>query len=117
MFRILNIALILAVVVVAAVVYNMKHDAENAAERVAHLQRAIDQEEEKIDLLKAEWSVLNQPSRLQRLVERYNTYLQLEPVEARQIASIDDLPTKPIDFTPFNRDPLGGYAAGGAVIR
>ena len=117
MFRILNIVLIFAVVIGAAVVFNMKHDAENAAERVARLQRAIDQEEGKIDLLKAEWSVLNQPARLQGLVERYNAYLQLEPLDAKQIASIDDLPTRPIEFTPFNDGPLGGYASGGAVIR
>ncbi|PTW58815.1 hypothetical protein C8N35_109119 [Breoghania corrubedonensis] len=117
MFRILNIVLILAVIVGAAVVYNMKHNAENAADRVAHLQRAIEQEEDKIDLLKAEWSVLNQPARLQRLVERYNAYLHLEPLQVKQIASINDLPTKPIQFTPFSNDPLGGYAARGTVIR
>lgn len=117
MLRILNIFLILAVIAGAAIVYGMKHDAEDAADRVADLQRSIDDEQEKISLLKAEWSVLNQPARLQRLVERYNAYLQLQSLEVDQIASIQDLPNKPINIVPFNDDPLGGYAEGGAVIR
>ncbi|MDJ0931145.1 MAG: hypothetical protein QNJ43_10235 [Breoghania sp.] len=61
--------------------------------------------------------MLNQPARLQRLAERYHFYLHLEPLKVEQIASIDDLPTKPINVTPFNNEPLGGYASGGAVIR
>lgn len=117
MLRIINIVLILAVVACAATVYGMKHEAENAAERVARLQRAIDDEHEQISLLKAEWSVLNQPARLQRLVERYNAYLQLQALEVGQIAAIEDLPAKPINFAPMNQDPLGGYAGGDTVIR
>ncbi|WP_319775564.1 hypothetical protein [Breoghania sp.] len=115
--RIINTVLILAVVAAAAVVYNMKHDAEDAAERVANLQRAISQEEERIALLKAEWSVLTQPARIQQLVERYNAYLQLEPLKVKQIASIEDLPTRPIELEPFAKPVLGGYAGGAGVIR
>ncbi len=43
-------------------------------------------------VLKAEWSVLDQPSRLQVLVERYSDYLDLKPLDVRQLARLDDIP-------------------------
>lgn len=117
MVRLLNVLFILAVIAGAAVVFGMKHDAERAAERVAQLQRDIDGERESISLLKAEWSLLNQPSRLQRLVERYNAYLQLEPLDVAQIAALEDLPAKPMNFDPYgDAAPLGGYAGGSSSV-
>lgn len=119
MVRWINVLFVLAVIAGAAAVFRMKHDAERAAEHVAALQRQIDEERETISLLKAEWSLLNQPARLQRLVERYNAYLQLEPLAVEQIAAMEDLPAKPMNFDPYgNGAALGGYAGGtGNVIR
>ncbi|AXS41336.1 hypothetical protein [Breoghania sp. L-A4] len=119
MVRLLNVLFMLAVIAGAALVYNMKRDAELTAEHTALLQRQIDEERETISLLKAEWSLLNQPSRLQKLVERYNSYLQLEPLEVEQIAALEDLPAKPMNLDPFGNDAsLGGYAGGSSnVIR
>jgi hypothetical protein len=117
MGRYLNILFVLAVVIGAAAVYDMKLAAKKSASRVAELQRQIDEEREAIRHLKAEWSLLNQPERLQRLVERYNTYLQLQPLEVEQIVSPEELPARPVMLEPIGgSDPMGGYA-GSAGIR
>lgn len=113
MVRVLNVLFILVAIAGAAAVFGMKHEAERASEHVAALQRQIDDERETISLLKAEWSLLNQPSRLQRLVERYNAYLRLEPLAVEQIAALEDLPAKPMNFAPYgDGSNLGGYAGG-----
>src|SRR5690606_27815995 len=72
MSRYTNAILALGVLAAAAAVYDMKHDAERSAEHVAALQRQIEDERAQLQMLRAEWSLLNDPSRLQRLVERYN---------------------------------------------
>lgn len=40
-------------------------------------------------ILKAEWSHLNDPSRIRRLSEKY---LKLSPITAKQFINIDDIP-------------------------
>ncbi len=95
MLRTINILLVLMMLVGAAVVYDFKYEAERATTRVARITRKIDAERDAIAILKAEWSLLNQPKRLQDLAERYRTYLELDPLEPTQIATIDDIPFKP----------------------
>ncbi|MEP3280386.1 MAG: hypothetical protein ABJN26_09285 [Stappiaceae bacterium] len=118
MIRYFNVLFVLVVLIGVAIVFELKRDAEQAAEHVADLKRQIAAEEEAISLLKAEWSLLNQPDRLQKLVARYNDYLELEPLAVEQIAEIDDLPTKPIQFDPvLGEDRLGGFAGGTVNIQ
>jgi len=117
MVRTLNILFILAVVIGAATVYDLKLAATKSAERVAELQRQIDEERDAIRHLKAEWSLLNKPDRLQTLVERYNDYLQLEPLDVKQIVTPEDLPARPVMLEPIGGDQMGGYAGSSAVIQ
>ena len=49
------------------------------------IEREIRFEEDTIDLLKADWSLLTQPSRLQKLAEIYQAELALQPIEPHQI--------------------------------
>ncbi|MHC5652690.1 cell division protein FtsL [Stappia sp.] len=117
MARFTNLILVAGVLGAAATVYNMKHDAERSAEHVAALQRQIEGERERIQLLKAEWSLLNDPSRLQGLVDRYNDYLHLEPLAVEQITRIEDIPVKPVEFEPIDGNAtLGGYAGTSAPV-
>ncbi|TIW00290.1 MAG: hypothetical protein E5V74_15535, partial [Mesorhizobium sp.] len=67
-------------------------------------------EEDTIDLLKADWSLLTQPSRLQKLADVYKTQLGLEPVGARQIGGLDDIPVKPLTIEDLSSQRLGGMA-------
>ena len=117
MTRYFNIALLVAMIVAAAAVYDRKYDAEIAAEKVAELRRDIEREKDLIQHLKAEWAMLNQPARLQELVERYNAYLQLGPVDSEQIVRVEALPVRPMDLTPYQDGAgLGGYAAGNGTM-
>ncbi|MBB3932924.1 hypothetical protein GGR25_003988 [Kaistia hirudinis] len=79
----------------AVVTYAMKDSAGRAADRVHKLRAEIAAEKEAITLLKAEWSVFDQPARLQELVARYGAVLKLQPIDVRQLGTIDDVPEKP----------------------
>ncbi|MHA1188948.1 MAG: cell division protein FtsL [Alphaproteobacteria bacterium] len=79
-------------------VFQVKYRAESLADQVASLQRDVDQEKEKLLLLKAEWSYLIQPARIQKLTENFYSRLQLQPLETGQITSIDLLPERPVSM-------------------
>ena len=102
MTRWLQVASVLAVTASAAFVFHVKYRSEAVAERVADLQRAVDEEQEAISLLKAEWSYLIQPSRVQDLIERHQERLELVPVSPEQIGTFADLPMRrpvvPVDM-------------------
>ncbi|NLH79817.1 MAG: hypothetical protein GX458_03095 [Phyllobacteriaceae bacterium] len=91
----INFVLIGLMLIGAGVVYDFKYEAEKATARVAKINRQSEAERDAIATLKAEWSLLNQPKRLQELVEKHHTYLELDPLDPTQIGSIDDIPFKP----------------------
>jgi len=113
MFRTTDIVLIAVMVSAAAFTYKTKHEAEEQLLAVRKIEQQIRFEEDSIDLLKADWSLLTQPSRLQRLAETYQTELHLEPVEAKQVVGLNDLPTRPVDIQDFSSKRLGGMADSG----
>lgn len=92
MMRTINILLIAGMLAGAGVVYHLKYEAERATTRVAQLNRKIEHEREAIANLRAEWSIYNQPHRLQKLTEHYHTYLELEPLDPNQVGTIDEIP-------------------------
>ncbi len=110
MFRTSDIVLIAVMIAAAAFTYKTKHDAENRLDEVRKLERAIRMEEDTITILKADWSLLTQPKRLQKLAEVYQGELNLKPVEAHQFVKLDDLPAKPIQIEGPSMQPLGGMA-------
>ena len=67
MFRTSDIVLIAAMVAAAAFTYKTKHEAEDRQASLRKIEQQIRFEEDSIDLLKADWSLLTQPSRLQKL--------------------------------------------------
>jgi hypothetical protein len=81
----------LAAVSSAATVFVMKKDAAHDAEAIRELDRKIAAERQRISELLALWSGLDDPARLQALVERHNDVLRLEPMSARQIVKVDGL--------------------------
>jgi len=66
--------------------YNLKAQVEDQEKELARIQRAIEDEREAIQVLRAEWSYLNQPERLRRLGA---AKLELQPVAQRQLASME----------------------------
>lgn len=113
MRRLLYLFLVGLMVAGAGYTFEIKRRAENAAEDVRRLASEIQHERDTIDLLKADLSVLTQPSRLQELTERHADALQLETLKVEQIITLDELPQRPVDLTPFQQgEALGGFAGG-----
>jgi cell division protein FtsL len=118
MMRMINFLLIALMLVGAGVVYDFKYEAEKATAKVARINRKIETEKDAIATLKAEWSLLNQPKRLQELAEKHHAYLELDPLDPTQIGSLDDVPFKPavprVETPPTGSKPAGtGTGTGG----
>jgi len=94
MFRTSDIVLIAVMVAAAAMTYTIKRNAEVQVVAVHKLKAQIRTEEDTINLLKADWSLLTQPERLQKLTELYQPQLELAPVGGRQIVGMDALPPR-----------------------
>lgn len=97
MMRTIDIILIAIMLVAATVTYKIKHDAEKQVVEIKKIQRQIAFEKDTINLLKADWSLMTQPNRLQRLSDIYQTQLKLQPVDVTQIGLFDDIPLKQAD--------------------
>ena len=92
--RLLNIVLLILVVSTATLVFETKKRAARDAEEIEFLADKIAAEKQRISELNAEWSMLDDPARLQELVDRHNVLLQLEPMKAAQIGSFADIPMR-----------------------
>lgn len=102
-------------VAAAAFTYKTKHDAEDRKQILAKIEQQIRFEEDSLDLLKADWSLVTQPSRLQRLTTAYQAQLGLQPLDARQIVGLEELPAKPLSIEDLSGQNLGGMADSGAA--
>lgn len=74
--------------------YLVKQNVISIEQDLLIAQKEIFQLEESIHILKAEWSHLNEPDRLQKLVENHLSYC---PMEGIQLVSIDKVPSKEND--------------------
>lgn len=114
MKRLINIALILAMVGGAVWTYRTKHQAMEAAAHVANLRRQIEDEKISISLLKAEWSTANQPGRLQGLVNRFQIVLELSPYGLDRMIRLEDVPMQPpLDAAAIERLARANSVGGG----
>lgn len=89
MFKILMVAVTL---VASVSVYALKYDSGRNAAEIKRLNDEIADEKQALSVLKAEWSLLNQPDRLQRLADKY---LDLKPLTPVQTATIMSIPRRP----------------------
>jgi hypothetical protein len=102
MVRTLDIVMIAMLIAGAGYTFKVKHDAEQAVARVESLETRIRLEREAIDILKADWSLLTSPDRLEALVARHREELGLEPLSPRQIVTIDKVPQRQPDLLPID---------------
>ncbi|PKQ03028.1 MAG: hypothetical protein CVT73_16580 [Alphaproteobacteria bacterium HGW-Alphaproteobacteria-12] len=110
MIRVINLLLVLAVIGLSVGLYDIKYRAERASREAQQLEGRIANEQDAIRVLRAEWSYLNQPERLQELATRYTA---LKPLAAAQIGTFEDVPMPHMTdefYAPSSRQPLGGYA-------
>ena len=103
-FRTSDIVLIAVMVSAAAFTYKIKHEAEDQLAAVRKIEAQIRFEEDTIDLLKADWSLLTQPSRLQKLAETLSgrsSQLRAGRARARSSGSTSCRP-RPLDIEDFS---------------
>jgi cell division protein FtsL len=81
--RYINFLLAVALAVIAVVIYQVKYETRGLEQRVSRLQLTISQERDAIGILRAEWSHLNRPARLEQLARKH---LGLRPLDAAQVA-------------------------------
>jgi len=111
MIRLLNICVIVALIVAAAYVYRIKFESARKAEQVARLRLDIRREHDAVADLRAQWSKLDTPLRIQDLAQRH---LTLRMIESRQFDQLDHLPERPPDLVPpGSPDPIGNLLDGG----
>ncbi len=101
--RILHLLVIGFLVFAAAYVYRIKMESTVRTERVLRLHADIREQRDAIATLRAEWTKLDAPLRLQGLAERH---LPLKPVLANQYDQLKNLPERPPNFSR-DPDPIG----------
>ena len=104
MLRLLHVLVVAALVLAAADVYKIKFASTRQAEQVAKLRAEIRRERDTIAALRATWSELDNPERLQGLARRH---LGLKPFETAQYDTLDRLPERPPEIVPPDTaDPI-----------
>ncbi|WP_199698955.1 cell division protein FtsL [Oleomonas cavernae] len=93
MSRILTIAAVALAIGAAATLYQVKYEVRLLEQEARQLHQGVAREQQAIQVLSAEWAYLNQPARIQELAERY---LDLKPIKAAQIGTVERLPLRPV---------------------
>jgi hypothetical protein len=106
MLRILNIAAIVALIGSAVYAYSIKYQTSFYAEQILEMKHEVRAERDAIAALRAEWSFLTRPERLQRLSDRY---LDLQQLSVGQIVAASAIPDKTarVDSIGQRLDSLG----------
>ncbi|MDE1992635.1 MAG: hypothetical protein KGI75_09030 [Rhizobiaceae bacterium] len=92
MLKTFDIVLIGVMTATASVTYTIKHRAELKLEEVQHIESEIKLEGDTIELLKADWALVSQPNRLERLVNNYSDELKLQPTLSTAVVQPNELP-------------------------
>lgn len=85
--------------------YHLKNKVQARETELFQINRAILTEQESIHVLRAEWSYLNQPARLEALASRD---LKMQPMKPGQLGTIATLPPLP---APHDGSSLPALAA------
>lgn len=108
--RILHLFVIVALVVAAAYVYDIKFEATMQAERLSKMRGEIRRERDAIAAARAEWAKLVSPARIEELAQRH---LPLKPLDAFQIDTLANLPERKKPPQPEETsDPIAALISG-----
>jgi cell division protein FtsL len=94
MLRFVNICLVLGLVALAYVIYQVKYETRALDFEIAALGKKIEEERDGIAVLRAEWSLLNRPERIDRLAKKY---LKLAPARPVQLLTVDSVTDRDFD--------------------
>jgi len=93
MMRPLYIAAFVVAATLTYGLYSMKYEVQRLESKLLSLQTTLGSERDALRVLRAEWSYLNNPERLQKLAAKH---LELTPVSLHQIAALSRLPFKEV---------------------
>jgi cell division protein FtsL len=79
--RVINCLLVGCVVMFAYVIYELKYETRALDRRAGELRQSIRSERDAVAVLRAEWSHLNRPERIEKLARKH---LGLAPLKASQ---------------------------------
>ncbi len=108
------------VVAVGYAMFQVKYEVMQQEQTLAGINKQIAGDRDQIRVLEAEWSYLSRPNRLEQLASRF---LQLQSMNAAQIANIGDVPLRadaqaPLagDATAASSSPTAAAPASGARL-
>ena len=107
MLRIINICFVLGLVALACVIYQVKYQARALDAEITSLDKRIGEERDAIAVLRAEWSLLNRPERIERLAQKH---LKLAPAKPAQLVTLDTVSDRDFDRTRVEPAPLAPAA-------
>ncbi|GAA4662702.1 cell division protein FtsL [Bartonella pachyuromydis] len=99
-FRTFDMILVMIMICMAGLTYKVKYDVQRRMSEIRHLEHEIAAAKNTVSLLHAEWAVMIEPSRMQKLAKRYQKELGLEVIQPRQVVEFKDIPVRvddPID--------------------
>ncbi len=99
MMRFINTALVVAILVSASIVYGLERQSRLADGRLAKIRGEIAEEREQIRRLRAEWSHLNTPARLEQLAVKH---LKHQPGPVSQVIRLSEVSERVPSLTPGN---------------
>ena len=94
MSRLINLFLLAVVLAGAFWLYQVKHEAKQEEERIAHLEHQITEEKAGSPVAQGRVELSQRPSRVQRLSDRFSAQLGLKEVAPYQIGDVADLPDR-----------------------
>jgi len=87
-----NMAFICMTLATCFALYQMKYDNRDLHKKVTDIEKKIATEQDAIKILRAEWSLLTQPGRIEELNEKYLGLIQLDPQQIWREKDLTNLP-------------------------
>jgi cell division protein FtsL len=94
MLRFVNTCLLLGLLALAYVIYQVKYETRALDAEIATIGKDIEAERDAIAVLRAEWSLLNRPERIERLAKKH---LKLGPSDPGQLVTVDTVTDSDFD--------------------
>jgi len=86
--RVLNFTVFGVMVGLLMLIYQQKHETRQLEARAGELSREISEQTRALAVLRAEWTYLTRPDRLETIATQT---MDLEPVTAEQITTFEDI--------------------------
>lgn len=112
MIRPTSLILMVLAATAGGALFQIAFEVSELDDELAQLNTDIRTDRDAIHVLRAEWSFLNQPARLEELTRRH---LDLLPVSGAQIAGTGAVPVLPQDALPATGSNIAGVVTPAAI--